>query len=67
MGHADDRCVPIDSDFAKQVHHDSGALRIEGRGRLVGQDDPRLIGERAGDCDALGLAPGELSGLACLR
>ena len=33
---------------------------IERRGRLVGEDDARPVGERAGDRDALGFAAGEL-------
>ena len=35
-------------------------LRVEVAGRLVGQDDPRLADQRAGDGDPLLLAAGQL-------
>ena len=39
-----------------------GGTRIEARDRLVGKDDPRLLGQDARDRDALLLAAGELVG-----
>ena len=39
-----------------------GGNRVEGRGRLVHQQDIRLHGERTGDADALLLAAGEGEG-----
>ena len=49
--------------FARQVgdhlQHLADQLRIERRGRLVEQHDPRLDGERAGDGAALLLAAGQ--------
>ena len=40
---------------------------VELAGRLVGQDQPRLARQRAGDGDALGLAAGDLLRAACRR
>src|SRR6185503_7635607 len=37
---------------------------VEGRHRLVGDDEPRVHGQGAGDTDALSLAAGELVGIA---
>ena len=50
----------IDGQLAQEVHDDLRALRIERGRRLVGQDDARTIGERAGDGDALRLAARKL-------
>ena len=36
-------------------------VRVEGRGRLVEQDEPRLVHERPADGDPLLLATGELA------
>ena len=36
------------------------ALAVEAAGRLVGEDERRIVGERAGDRDALALAAREL-------
>jgi hypothetical protein len=60
MRDADDRSFLINGDPAQQVHHDPGALRIERRGRLIGQNDARPIGKRARDRDTLRLAAGQL-------
>ena len=48
------------ASLRKQVHDDLGALGIERRRRLVGENDARPVGERAGDGDALRLAAGKL-------
>ena len=40
----------------------SAVLRIEIAGRLVGQQQPRRVGDRAGDGDALLLAAGQFAG-----
>ena len=47
--------------FLKQVHDRPGALGIERGGRLVGQDNARIVGERAGDRDPLRLTAGEFA------
>ena len=47
-------------DLAEQVHDLERELGIEVAGRLVGQDDRRIVDERAGDGDALLLAAREL-------
>ena len=41
-------------------------LRVERAGGLVGQDDPRIVDERARDRDALLLSAGELARLVFL-
>jgi len=46
---------------AAQVAADHGVERAE---RLVEQQDSRLAGEGAGQCDTLALAAGELGGVA---
>ena len=43
VGDADDRSILIDRDLAQQVHHDSGALRIERRGRFIGKNNACLL------------------------
>ena len=49
-------------DAQKRVHHDLGVARVERGDRLVGEDDVRLLHQRAGDRDALLLTAGELVG-----
>ena len=48
MGDGDDRRVALHRELAQQVHDDAGALGIERGGRLVGENDARAVGERAG-------------------
>src|SRR5258708_28999110 len=52
----------LDHDVEHLVDH----LRVERRGGLVEQHRDRVHGERAGDRDALLLAPGELAGILVL-
>ena len=66
MGHDDDRGTLIDGDPAQQIHHDSSARRIERGGRLIGKNDARPVGERAGDRHSLRFAAGELLGQGML-
>src|SRR5436190_2381433 len=47
-------------DLAEQVHDLEREVRIEVAGRLVGEDDHRIVDERARDRDPLLLAAGEL-------
>ena len=47
-------------DVQQQVENGVGGLRIERRGGLVAQQHARVIGQRAGDADALFLAAAEL-------
>ncbi|PKP73851.1 MAG: MBL fold metallo-hydrolase [Alphaproteobacteria bacterium HGW-Alphaproteobacteria-6] len=60
----DDTRVFVGHDYApelaQQVHDDPGPHRVERRGRLVGEDDARAVGEGAGDGHALRLAAREL-------
>ena len=46
--------------FAQHLEHLLAGLGIERAGRLVGEDDRRLVGERARHRDALALAAGQL-------
>ena len=41
------------------------ALAVQVAGRLVGQEEGWVVGERASDRDPLALADGELSGTMC--
>ena len=59
MRDADDRGILIDGDPAQQVHHDSGALRIERRCWFVSQNNAWPVGQRASNRDALRLPAGE--------
>ena len=42
MRDADDRCILIDRELMQQVHDESAALRIERRGRLIGENEGQL-------------------------
>src|SRR5688572_14117581 len=54
--HADRRALAV--QLAQQVHHRLAVPRVEVSGRLVGEQDRGLAGERAGDGHALLLAAG---------
>jgi hypothetical protein len=60
MGNGEDRGLLFGSHLAQEIHDNTGPLRVERRGRLVGKDDARAVGKRAGDRDSLGLAPGQV-------
>lgn len=60
VGDGDDRRLLLDRELAKKIHDDARPLGIERGGRLVGEDDPRPIGQHPGDRDALRLAAREL-------
>ena len=51
--------------FAQHLEHLLAGVRIERAGRLVGENDRRLVGERARHRHALALAAGELVGRLC--
>ena len=57
----DDRLAAVDQAL-EQVEDCIGGPRVQVAGRLVGDDDRRVVGERAGDGDALLLAAGESGG-----
>ena len=82
VGHVDDALGPSDQvgvvgdhddgptaldEGAEELQHDLGRERVEVAGRLVGDEDRRVIGQRSGDGDALLLATGrarrQLAGL----
>ena len=48
-------------ELRQRVEHMVGGVRIEIAGRLVGEQDARRVGDRAGDRDALLLAAGEFA------
>src|SRR5258708_3463814 len=56
----DDRLAEILVQLVEQVQHVVGALAIEIAGRLVGDDDLRVVDDRARDGDALLLTAREL-------
>ena len=49
--------------LVKEIHHDAARLAVQCAGRLVGQDQRRLIDHGAGNRDALLLSAGKLVGL----
>ena len=59
--HADGRALAM--QVAQQVHHRFAVLRIQVSGRLVGQQDRRIAGQRARHGHALLLTAGELRGI----
>ena len=65
MRDADDRGILFDGDPPQQVHHDPGALRVQRRRRLIGENDAGPVGKRAGNRDALPLAAGQLNPASC--
>src|SRR5215471_16857859 len=46
--HHDDGAVIADGHFGQQVHHGVAGFMIECRSRLVADDQPRLVHQRAG-------------------
>ena len=62
VGDHDDRLAELVDGAAQEVEHLGRGLRVEVARRLVGEDDRRPGGQRAGHGDALLLAAGELGG-----
>lgn len=62
VGDDDDARAALVGDAGKQLHHLPAAPAVERGGRLIGQDQAGLVGQRAGDGDALLLAAGERVG-----
>ena len=60
MRDEDDRQAEASIDVAQQAENGLRRLRIERRGRLVAEQQFRVIGQRPGDADALLLPAGEL-------
>ena len=48
--------------FAKDVEDLRGRERIQAAGRFIGENDRRIVGQRAGDSDALSLPARQLIG-----
>ena len=59
---AEHRDVELAGDLADEGHHLARDLRVEARGRLVDQQQLRVLDQGAGDADALALAAGEAVG-----
>ena len=54
--------IPINCHLAQQIHHNSGALRIERRGGLIGENYAGPISQRASNRHTLGFAARKLRG-----
>jgi len=63
VGDNDDAGLPLVRDLAEEVHDLAASDAVEGGGGLVGQHEGGLVGQGAGDGDALLLAAGELGGI----
>ena len=63
VGRHQDRRLGLVVDLEEELHDLPAGGRVEVAGRLVGDDQSRLVNERAGDRDALLLATGELTGV----
>ena len=61
VGDEDDG-VALRMEFVEEAHDLVAGLRIEVSGRLVGEEDGRLVDEGAGNRDALALSARELVG-----
>ena len=58
MGGDDDRDATLIDELAQQAHNRLRSLRVELRGGFVGNQEARLVRERAGDGNPLLLASG---------
>ena len=56
VGHDDDRRPKIGVGLSEEAEDLDGCLAVELAGRLVGQDDRRIVGQGEGDRHALLLA-----------
>ena len=63
MGDEHDR-LPLGVQAPEQLEHLEAAVGVEGAGRLVGEEKGRLVGQGAGDGQALALAAGQHAGRA---
>ncbi len=62
VGHQDDRDALLHVQSLEDAHDLGAGLGIQVAGRLVGQDDARLVDQRPRDGDALLLPAGQLVG-----
>src|SRR5215813_5535428 len=60
--HHDDSPVGPHRHFRKHLHHHMPGLRVQGRRRLVANDEPRVVNECARDRYSLLLTAGEVGG-----
>ena len=63
MGHDDDAGAVLVAQIHELAHDLRLGGHVQGGGRLVGQQQPRLVGHAHGDAHALALAAGELEGI----
>ena len=60
MRHDNDGRLLFDRDPSQKIHDDARTAGVEWCGRLVGEDDARPVGKRAGDSHALRFAARQL-------
>jgi hypothetical protein len=58
VGHEQQRLAALESEAAKQSEHLKGTHRVEVAGRLVAEDELRVVRQRSRDGDALLFATG---------
>ena len=62
MGHADHRRAELLGGALEELDHDLAVLAVQSAGGLVREEELRILGDGAGDGDALRLAAGKLGG-----
>ena len=62
VSHDDDRGLLLGADFPQQAEHVGSRLAVEFAGRLIGENQLRLLEQRSRDGDALLLAAGQVVG-----
>ena len=62
MGRHKERLARVARQFEQQAQHGFTGVLVQVAGRLVGQDQQRVVRQGASDGDALLLAPESLSG-----
>jgi hypothetical protein len=65
VGDDDDGGLVLSSNLLEQGHDSHAPLGIEGGGRIVGENQLGLVGERSGDGDPLLLSAGQHGGYCC--
>jgi hypothetical protein len=62
VGHHNHRPIGAEGDLGEEFYHRVSGLSVEGGGRLIAQDQARLVDQGPGNGHALLLPAGELSG-----
>ncbi len=55
----DDDGVAFRMEFLEEIHNVNARVRVERARRFIGEQQRRIVDERAGDCDALALTAGK--------